>query len=69
MEIRFRNKKKGTTIMKKIYLKPETGMTQIKIAHNILGASDVQTGGAPHDVYNSEDVTYSRSNSIWDDEE
>ncbi len=50
-------------------MKPETGMTQIKIAHNILGASGVETGGAPHDVYSSEDVTYSRSNTIWDDEE
>lgn len=55
--------------MKKKYLKPELGIAIIRIEQNILGASGVETGGSLGDGYNSNDVTFSRGSSLWDDED
>lgn len=54
----------------KTYIKPDTSLHQLKSV-TLLGESQagVQDGDAVQDEYNSEDVSYSRSASLWGDGE
>jgi len=55
----------------KTYIKPDTSLHQLKGVTLLSSASEggVQDGDAVQDEYNSEDVSYSRSASLWGDGE
>ena len=54
----------------KTYLKPELSILEIHIELNILaGSGGVNNGDTVGNSFNSDDVTYSRNSSFWDDEE
>ncbi len=57
--------------MKKRYICPETELILIATQAQLLGASQVESGGIPGDEFNNEDVSYGRQSNfdVWDDEE
>jgi hypothetical protein len=61
-------KKKGTTIMKKIYLTPNVLVKKIELQRMIASSQPSAVIDPTAGPVNAEDVE-SRSFSIWDDEE
>jgi hypothetical protein len=55
--------------MKKQYIIPYMETVKIRTAHQILAGSGVQTGSAPGDEYNDNDVTFGRGFDGFDDDE
>ncbi len=57
--------------MKKRYICPETELLQVFTLTQLLGASQVGTGGTPGDEYTEGDVSYSRGDNtnVWDDDD
>jgi hypothetical protein len=65
-EYSFTNKK-GTTIMKKTYMKPSTLTTKVGVHLMLVGSPDVTIN--KNSSVNAANVDSRRSNDLWDDEE
>ena len=54
--------------MKK-YIQPEIIISELQASAALMAGSGVANGDSVGNEYNSNDVTYSRDGSDWDDEE